>query len=409
MTASRAYLRRLAAVFALGLSLLIATNVFVDPFAALDRVRIPGVNAEKLYAHLVAIRVDKSIRLALDRFEVLIFGSSRVAIALDPEDPVFAGRRVYNAALFATSFEELETVVSYALDRQQPDEIFLGIDFFMVSGTRPLGPDHHASAFSGRHPAEVLAKRMSSWDLFGKSLMTVAGNLAGQSGILGRNGFVRGPIGFDGPWNPRHRFNHMLTQFAESADTYGCFRWSQERMAAFGRVLARIRRSGAETHVFLPPIHAEQQELIHALGLGADYERFKREATAAVAAAGAPLSLWDFTGYAPENTERVPRGEGQMEGYWESSHAKTTLGAAMVTRMRGPGAAGPGAFGVRLEPENVSAQLAAQRARRVAWLARARGAGEGIRRLAQRAAPAREAACRAHARRAPGPAARTIF
>jgi hypothetical protein len=270
----------------------------------------------------------------------------------------------------------------------------------MASANREPGVEFQASAFSGRHPLGVALVRMSSWHVFQKSLVTVQGNLRGETGILETDGSVRGPVGRGKEWNHRFHFNQSLRQFVANPETYGCFVYDPERVARVAAIAERIRASGAEARFFVTPIHAEQQELIHALGLGAEFERFKRDLAAEIAAEpgarGAPWPLWDFTGYGPQNTEPVPPNPGgRMRWYWESSHSTRALGSLVLSRMLAPD--GPeryaDGFGAQLRPGNVDAQLVAQREERQAWLARAPGARRSIQRLADRHRVTARAAC----------------
>jgi hypothetical protein len=397
-----AYQRILLSTVGAGLLGVVAVNAWVDPLAALDGPRVRGWNAEKTEAIGMGTRPDKSVRIAVEPFDTLVFGSSRVQLAIDPDDPAFGGRPAFNAGLGATNLAELVPVVDYALARQRPRRVLVGLDLLMASSRREPGAGFAASAFSGRHPAAVWLRRVASWDVLRASLATVRANRAGESALYAANGFVRGPADASlEDWDYAAQFETSLRTFALNPETYACFRYDAERVARLADALDALRRSDARVFLFFDPMHARHLELLETLGLGPDLERMKREVVDLVAAEAArsraaPFPVWDFSGPHPYTTEPVPPAGGEMRWWWESSHATPALGSRMVARMLGEDArdAEDEGFGVRLAPEGLDAHLAALRLRHAAWAEANPAAVQAVRGLVRRTERTRRALCR---------------
>jgi hypothetical protein len=401
-TSHAVYQRILLSTVGAGLLAVVAVNAWVDPLAALDGPRVEGWNAEKTEALRMGTRPDKSVRIAVERFDTLVLGSSRVQLAIDPNDPAFAGDAVFNVGLGATNLAELVPVVDYALARQRPARVLIGLDLLMASGRREPGASFQASAFAGRHPAAVWLRRMASWDVLRASLSTVRANRAGARALYTHDGFVRGPADASlESWDHAAQFEASLRTFALNPETYACFRYDGERVARLAETLDALRRSGAEAVLFFNPMHARHLELVETLRLRPELERMKRDVVDVVAAEAArsgalPFPVWDFTGPHPYTTEPVPPAGGAMRWWWESSHAKPALGGRMLARMLGGPAADEGAeaFGARLSPEALDAHLAALRVRHAAWAEANPGAVREVRAMVRRTRATRRALCR---------------
>ena len=100
---AHAYLRWFFGIALLGAVAIGGVNAVVDPYGIFDLVRLPGVNVEKPQRLATGGRIQKSVRLSRGRYDTLILGSSRTQIGIDPQSPVLAGRRAYNAALAGTN------------------------------------------------------------------------------------------------------------------------------------------------------------------------------------------------------------------------------------------------------------------------------------------------------------------
>jgi hypothetical protein len=393
------YLWTLAATVAVGAMVVASVNAAVDPFAMLDVPRVDGWNAQKTQAHMMGIRTEKSIRLGLGRYDAAIFGSSRAAIGIDPEDPAFGGRRVFNAALHATSMEELLEVFRFAAEHQRLEMAVVGLDFLMFGAARQPGGEFQRSAFAEGHPWLLTASRLLSWDVLEASWATVQANRAGVRGNYQPDGSLAGlPHPAEG-WHSRQAFDRVLSQFAISTETYGCFRYAPERVAMVGEIVRIAVRHSIRLLLFVSPLHAEQLQLLAAMKLAPLHDQWKRDLALEVARAneetGGNVVLWDFSGPSPTTTEPVPEDGDAMKWYWESSHYRRALGSRMLRRMSedDTGARSGDDLGTPLVPERVDEILAAQRMARAAWAEAHPERRSSIRRLVSRTERGRRQRC----------------
>jgi hypothetical protein len=390
-----------AFTIAVGLLAVAAVNAAVDPFAMLDGPRIPGWNAEKTEAHMMGVRTEKSIRVGLGRYDAAIFGSSRAAIGIDPADPAFEGRRVFNTALHATSMEELLGVFRFAVERQDLDLAVVGLDFLMFNGARTPGKEFVHSAFASGAPLALALQRLVSWDVLEASWATVEANRAGMHAEYQPDGSLSGVPQPEDGWSSREAFDHVLSQFALNQETYGCFLYEPDRVSMVGELLRAAADRGTRVLLFLSPLHVEQLQLIAALQLAPTFERWKRELALEVEdvrrGGGPPVALWDFSALSPVNTEPVPADGSPMTWYWEASHYRRATGSLMLRRMLGQpvGTEATPPIGIELTPGTVDEQIDFQRRARAEWAEAHPEERASLQRIVARTAPLRRATCRA--------------
>jgi hypothetical protein len=151
-----------------------------------------------------------------------------------------------------------------------------------------------------------------------------------------------------------------------------------DTFANLRRILETGHNNATRIILVVPPVHAEQLELIHTLGLWPLFEQWKRQLTAIVAEdaarhpGGPAYELWDFSGYNDVTMESVPAAgdaETRMRWYRESSHFTRATGNLVLDRILGaPAVQDPKGFGIRLDRDNVEQVLAAAREGRRRWL-----------------------------------------
>jgi hypothetical protein len=126
--------------------------------------------------------------------------------------------------------------------------------------------------------------------------------------------------------------------------------------------------------LLIQPSHASRLEMLDALGYWSDFERWKKTlATLADAAraAGTDLTLWDFSGYGPENLESMPgqtAARAPLQWYWDPVHYRPALGDRMLALAT---AATPRPETGPLTAATVDARLQRVRADRAAYRAAA--------------------------------------
>ncbi len=359
------YLNLCLATLVLGATLVAGINVVVDPYGLFGIVEIAGFNAEKPTRD--GSRSLKSLQLRRQNYDVVVLGSSRAQLGIDPASPTLEGARAFNLGLVDVSMTELEHVVDYMLRHQAPHTVLIGVDLISFNANRPANGDFAESGFAGNGLIALYVPRVLSSRAFTDSVSTVAYNLSGAGRArFGRHGALERPA--DTRYDHRAAFRHMIGFYAKW-DFYTDFIYSAASVRALRRALERLLARDIRVFLFISPVHASQLEVMRLMGLYDDFERAKRDLVALTVAldAGERLQLWDFSGYNSITLEHLPAPHSgdAMHWYWEQAHYRRSTGDLMLARMLGtPGWAErvPADFGVRLGPGNIDGHLAALRA-----------------------------------------------
>jgi hypothetical protein len=120
-----------------------------------------------------------------------------------------------------------------------------------------------------------------------------------------------------------------------------------------------MARDRTEVHLVIYPYHAQLMAMFEEAGLQSTMEEWKqllvREADAVRSRhPAARITVWDFSGYANMQCERIPAPGDRhsvTQWYWEAGHFKSTLGERVLQRILG--AETP--FGFRLAHDNLDA------------------------------------------------------
>lgn len=364
------YLRLCLATLVLGVALVAAVNAVVDPYGLFGIVEIAGFNAEKPARD--GSRTLKSLQLRRQHYDVVVLGSSRAQLGIDPASPALNGARTFNLGLVDLSMTELELVVDYLLQHQAPRTVLIGVDLISFNANRPANHDFAESGFAGNGLLAVYVPRVVSTRAFADSLSTVAFNLAGAGrSQFDRHGARERPA--DARYDHREAFRHMIAYYAKW-DFYTDFVYSAESVRALRRSVERLLDRGIRVYLFISPVHASQLEVMRLMGLYEDFERAKRDLVALTSALdmGDRLQLWDFTGYNSITLEHLPAPHSgdAMHWYWEQAHYRRSTGDLMLARMLGTAGWAeriPADFGVRLGPRNIDAHLVEMRRGRVRY------------------------------------------
>lgn len=158
---------------------------------------------------------------------------------------------------------------------------------------------------------------------------------------------------------------------------------------ALDAVLVDAAESGLELHLVIYPFHAQLLTLFEDTGLWPSFERWKADLVSVLDAAtrarpGAPVILWDFSGYHGYATERVPAPgdrSTELRWYWEAGHFKKELGDILLSKMLASKREQDFGIGMHLNPESIDAQLAATRLQSTRYRSQERRAVADIARL----------------------------
>lgn len=372
MRSSRRYLKIYSVIFLCGMTGFLGFNFCVDPEGRFSLINRPGFNQEKTEAMENGGRMVKSRALENGNYDTLILGSSRVENGIDPQHPVFAGKRAYNVGLSGSNFYETYQVFEFARKTRTLKTVIMGLDFLLFSNKRQVSGDFAESRFADKPLWLSDLRYLVSPQTFLTSWTTVQKNRAGERSLYTEYG-MRDRTRFYDPTRLNHRdlFIKILTRnFLVSQETYGGFAYGLDRLTLLRTLITACRADGIALYLFIPPSHARDLEALRVLGLYPLFEQWKRDLVgilaedAAVHSSAAPIPLWDFSGYTSITTEDIPAANEPgkpMRWYWESSHFKKETGDLVLSRLfTSPPREHqlPDDFGILLSAENIEAHLA---------------------------------------------------
>jgi hypothetical protein len=366
------YVRWLLLVLLIGAAGVVAFNLLVDPFGA---YRWAHLEKMEPYRSGIATREAKAELAARGTFETVVIGSSRMRMGLPTTHPAYGTTNVCNLGLAGTMLEETSGTLDYALKKNPVQRVLFGADFHTFSASRGVDPTFLVSRFNPQldvseyHGRNLLGARAlgESWPLFKDWIR-------GRPALVGDRGSV--PKYLPERSSQREAFARRVRASLVSLGAEGSFVRSPERLETFRKMVRQCRARNVELIIFIPPIHALQLEAVAATGKWDSYEEWKRDLVRILAEEGATdaVPLWDFQGFAGLLAEPVPSEadrKARMKYYMEASHFTPALGGLVLERILNFSALSPeaSAFGARLTPANLDAQLARVRAERAAYAA----------------------------------------
>ena len=186
--------------------LLIASAIFVltvDPFGLGTPL---AVDALRPFESERGSRTSKADRVARGGNEVLLLGSSRTELGLDPDHPGSGGSRGFNAALRGTTL--FETVRMYRLGREDPSlsRVLLVVHLDVFHGRWTSGGDFEESRLNetlGR--IDYSMEKILSARALEAAMDTVGNFRSGEASSYTESGFRAGGRQYPG-YSPRALF-----------------------------------------------------------------------------------------------------------------------------------------------------------------------------------------------------------
>lgn len=314
-------------------------NLLIDPYRAYRLVSLPRVDAHKDYG---SSRIIKAEMIHHGPWDVILIGSSRVEIGMDPESPAWDGRRVYNGGLPGAFFGELADAAEFAARDAHPRTLVLMLDFFGFS--RFPSPRHEEFAKSRFNPElNLLSYHQDNWlTLFStdRSFSSLDNAFRRKNSKFTDHGLK---LDMSIPAGLTHR--QFLLQTLQRMSRGGPFRhyvYDRRLAARFGQVARLCQRQNIQLHAILAPAHAIITEHLRTIGLWDQWEQWKSDLAAELPtdeSAGPLPILWDCFTYNPYTTEPIPpadRPDQPMRWYWEPSHFRTALGEVLIRRINHP-------------------------------------------------------------------------
>jgi len=116
--------------------LFIVTTTVVDPYQVFNIINIKGFNLVKPFTSNKE-QVFKPIALYKQQPEIIILGSSRVQMGLDPQKVMnVTGSSAYNFGIDGPTIYEILYFQKFAINNTQAKTMVLGLDLLMFNGSR---------------------------------------------------------------------------------------------------------------------------------------------------------------------------------------------------------------------------------------------------------------------------------
>jgi len=359
------YLVTAVVVMVLLFALVALVNLWVDPFVVYRAVSSRRLDT---YRDEIGSRTSKAELIKLADYDVLVLGSSRTEVGIDPLHPAWGGKKVYNIGLPSSNISELQCVLNYAHATHRAQSVVLFCDFSMWGPPDTNGDFTYSRFNSARSPIEY-------------HIVNLVGlrSLAASARVIAR-WYRDDPTIYTPQGRRRHlRLNRTVrAQFDKYTRRYlarmterGDYRPRPDYLAKLKDMLRSCRENGVDVVVVILPYHAVWLETYRIVGLWPIVEDWKRQLVTIVEQerGDRPTPVWDFFTYNRYTTESVPistEDSRKMKWFWDPSHCRSELGDKVLEKMLGEGGeAGPyDDFGTLLTSENIDAHLARGRTAR---------------------------------------------
>lgn len=360
------YLKTVFGAAAFLMLVVAGVNFFANPLGMYNPPLIAGFNdaypAATAYARLAKTEAVKRLKP-----DVLITGTSRADIGIDPRPEFFPGMTPYNFGLSAATLHEQRRVLEFAEAVHPLKKAIITLDFFAFNARKLENKQFDPERLS---PA-ALSPLRSFFDSYGTvvALDTLVAALKNIRYIrhLDRHAFAR-PNGHktsnDVSWDvalngAAHRFARSPAENEISAEDFSFAYSDTPGDTVFKHLEAMLdfcRQRGIEAVLLLSPVHEIYMRQLEAEGRTALVAAWKTRIAALVRANGLrygekPYPLWDFAYRNSITTEAVPAAgdkKTQMK-WWDSNHYKAEVGDIVLGKVLGlPGSGKYPDFGRRL-------------------------------------------------------------
>ena len=376
------YVLQLSSAVALGLAVIIAVNVFVDPYKVFRLVNIRVLDDKKSKLNS---RIAKGEAFMREDFQILLLGDSRTVRGLDPEHTSWGNKRVYNCAFPGGSLNEMLPILKLAVShkRETLERIVVGV--LPEFAEEPTGDVPLQFQLSRFNPETRLVyyytDHLLSRNTFRVSLSTLLDALTVPSSIAySRSGHRTHESQAyelnDVDW--QRKFTRYAKITLGTPIRHGN-RVPQAMKDALQHAIQLCQRNDIQLTFVFFPTHATLMEIMHARGKWPLVEDSKRILTSLASAENSrnpncpPCEVWDFFDYDFYSTERVDalvvgtgeaRFQGPLEWFWEHSHCKAALGNLIIDRIQRQYNSGLPKIGRLLTPDSIEPTLAMVREHR---------------------------------------------
>ena len=369
----RKFVKDFMLVAGVSLTILAAFNIMVDPYRTFDILNVPRLDACKSSR---GGRIAKAEQLLHGTWDTVILGNSRVDAGIDPANPAWGSRRVFNCGLTGLNFIEEAKVVEFLETVTKPKTIVLCIDFFHFQDGGGISEEFPFSRFNvdrslPAHYAEALWGVTPTWH----SILTLHNYLGPKSQDYSDLGLRIKPMA---PPNQSGRaaFETYVAHAIETWRHQGPWSNNTECIQRFKENLNLSANNQTKIIVVILPVHALDLEMVRCqIGSPAPLEKWKRHLVSTMTTfrqqhpQTPPIPLWDFTSYTGFTADPIPpQGDPRpIKWYWEPSHFRKELGDLLIAKIQNqPAPVGHDIthFGVQINQSNIESHLARLRSER---------------------------------------------
>lgn len=300
-------------------------------------------------------RLFKAIQVNRMDPELILLGSSNVAVGLNPEHVALKNyNSVYNLGLMGANIYEKKRYFQHAASSGKLKKAIIGLEFSAFNQLRQVKPGFSESRLSSRQlqPKDFLRVYFSI-----RSLMLTAGKLTGGEDdwreYFDKKGALPHPKNFNIKDRKKLFATHLIQNFSSGGRVYGEYQLSPESLNHFEDLVETAQHEGVDTHIFIPPVHVTLFYSVSISEYWTTYQQWFRQVVLA-------HPVWDFSGCnsvttKPFDFEPVNSNE---QYYHDPLHYTLRVGNFVINRMSALETGSvPEDFGVYVTSENVSEHL----------------------------------------------------
>lgn len=310
-------------------------NILVDPYGAHRYLDLKGINHYVIKNNALG-RVGNGLNLYLNEYDVILLGTYRVQLAMNPRMAPLSDTRVYNASIGDTEIFEIVEQMGFILEHQ-PDlkEIYLGLDLHAFSANRPIHRDYEDSLFNPETSfTPYLIRTYFSKDAIFDSISTIAANLKGTLETY----WIDGHYNKGATADHRTETKKLLSNYMHSKTMFGCFEYSFDKRDALLSKLEEYAARGIKINLFISPQHAKSLLVIDQVSTMELHYNWLRDMANLLETINknqpGSAQLWNFSGFNSVTSEPIVEGHGRMEFYHEASHYNQVVGQRIVEVMQ---------------------------------------------------------------------------
>lgn len=338
-------------------------NRFIDPKSYFSGPRIQGVNFYKP-------QVDSERAILYTKPDVIILGSSRAELGIDPIDDAWSQDNIFNLAFGGANIYDSLHYLEYAHKIHKVKKVILMTDFFMFNSSRkPYSEESYKFLNTIKLNESLFNRKIVSNLISLQTLQDSFATIANQK--LPHNLQINNGGRFDDPSPP----SYAKLKSTESAFFKVHYRnfYKDSMLSGFDELVAFAHKNNIELVIGISPMHARLLEVISVSGLWDEFEEWKNRMTEILEFQSQQnlqdqFLLFDFANHNIFTTEEAPTINNYLEMKWfqDSSHYNYALGSLIIQRMSNKEISET-TFGEIISNDNIDEHLSEMRSKRDIW------------------------------------------